>query len=100
MKIPLSVRFGRGACLALAVMPAVLRAWNEPGHRMVNQLALDSLPADFPAWIHEPANAERIVFLSEEPDRWRRSHELLLQHYNALDHFIDLEQLTAAGIAI
>jgi hypothetical protein len=79
-------------------MPGVLRAWYEPGHRIINQLALDSLPPEFPAWVREPATTERIVFLSQEPDRWRRSRELLLQHYNAPDHSIDLEQITAAGI--
>jgi len=77
-----------------------MQAWYEPGHRIVNQLALDSLPADFPSWVHEPANADRIVFLSQEPDRWRHTRELLLQHDNALDHFIDLEQLAAAGIDV
>jgi hypothetical protein len=86
------------ACLALAMAPAALRAWYEPGHRMVNQLALDSLPADFPAWAREPATAERIVFLSQEPDRWRRSREALLQHDNSLDHFTEFEQITDAGL--
>ncbi len=86
------------ACLALALAPAALRAWYEPGHRMVNQLALDSLPADFPAWAHEPATAERIVFLSQEPDRWRRSRETLLQHDNGLDHFTEFEQIRDAGL--
>jgi len=90
----------RVACLVLAVAPAAARAWYEPGHRMVNQLALDSLPADFPAWIHEPATVDRIVFLSQEPDRWRRSRETLLQHYNGLDHFIELEQIGDAGLEL
>jgi hypothetical protein len=101
MKTLCRFRLGRAAGLAaalLALAPAALRAWYEPGHRIINRLALDSLPADFPAWVREPAAAERIVFLSQEPDRWRRSRALLLQHYNAPDHFIDLEQLTAAGI--
>jgi hypothetical protein len=65
---------------------------------MVNQLALDSLPADFPAWVHEPATAERIAFLAGEPDRWRNStHEFLLGD-NGMDHYIDMEQLADAGI--
>jgi len=93
MKIPC-----RLACLAFAMLPIAGRAWYEPGHRMVNQLALDSLPADFPAWIHEAATEERIVFLSQEPDRWRRSREVLLQHDNGLDHFVVLEQIGDAGL--
>src|SRR5476649_1793834 len=86
------------ACLALAVAPAAMQAWYEPGHRMVNQLALDSLPPDFPGWVREPATAERIVFLSQEPDRWRRSREALLQHDNSLDHFTEFEQIRDAGL--
>jgi hypothetical protein len=86
------------ACLALALAPAGLRAWYEPGHRLVNQLALDSLPADFPTWIHEPDVEQRVVFLSQEPDRWRRSREDLLQHYNNPDHVVELERIADAGI--
>ena len=86
--------------LSLALGPLALRAWYEPGHRLINQLALDSLPPDFPAWIHEPATEDRIVFLSQEPDRWRRSRELLLQHDNSLDHFVVLEEITDAGLPL
>ena len=32
---------------------AVLHAWDYHGHRTVNQLALKSLPADFPAFVRE-----------------------------------------------
>ena len=98
MRNPLGRGLVRVLPLLLALTPGVLRAWYEPGHRIINQLALDSLPPEFPAWVREPATAERIVFLSQEPDRWRRTREALLQHANAPDHTIDLEQLTAAGI--
>jgi hypothetical protein len=83
---------------ALCLAPSALRAWDYPGHRMVNQLALRSLPSDFPAFVMEPANAERIAFLGGEPDRWRDSAVPSLQHANGLDHFLDLEELAAAGI--
>lgn len=82
----------------LLLAPLVLHAWYEPGHRMVNQLALDSLPPDFPAWIHAPDVEERVVFLSQEPDRWRRSREELLQNYNNPDHVVELERIADAGI--
>src|ERR1700679_878394 len=97
METPIMRNPLRLAALALVLAPA-LHAWYEPGHRLVNQLALDSLPADFPAWIHEPATEERVVFLSQEPDRWRRSREVLLQHDNGLDHFVELEQIADAGL--
>ncbi|MFI5335622.1 MAG: hypothetical protein ACHQ5A_02480 [Opitutales bacterium] len=73
-------------------------AWNYPGHRMVNQVALASLPADFPAFVHEPATAERITFLAGEPDRWRNLPDLPLKQYNGLDHYINLEILGEAGL--
>jgi hypothetical protein len=91
-------RLSRLGLALISLAPAALHAWYEPGHRLINQLALDALPADFPAWVREPATAERIVFLSQEPDRWRRTREPLLQQANAPDHTIDFEQLTAAGI--
>jgi hypothetical protein len=90
---------GLGA-LAFALAPAAARAWYEPGHRIINRLALDSLPADFPAWSREPDSAERIVFLSQEPDRWRRTRSELLQHDNGLDHFFEVELLADAGIDV
>jgi hypothetical protein len=95
MKIRLRLRF---AALLLLAAPSALWAWDEPGHRMVNQLALASLPPDFPAWIHEPANAARIAFLAGEPDRWRNSRNEPFLGDNGMDHYIDMEQLTYAGI--
>jgi hypothetical protein len=84
-------------CLAA---PSAALAWNYPGHRIVNQVALASLPGDFPAWARTPENAERIAFLGGEPDRWRDTHAELLQHYNGLDHYIDLERIADAGLDV
>jgi hypothetical protein len=80
-----------------AVAPPV-RAWDYAGHRTINQLALASLPADFPTFVREPAAAERIAFLAGEPDRWRNESDLSLRHANNPDHYIDLEQLDWAGL--
>jgi hypothetical protein len=95
----MNTRFRFALFLFLAA-PVASRAWDYDGHRIVNQLALDSLPADFPAWVHEPANAERIAFLAGEPDRWRNTTHELLMHDNGMDHYIDMEQLADAGIDI
>jgi hypothetical protein len=90
----------------LCAAPAALPAWDYAGHRIVNQLALASLTAadpahaDFPKFVFEPAAAERIAFLSGEPDRWRDVPDLPLVQYNALDHYIDLEELEDAGLDI
>jgi hypothetical protein len=74
------------------------RAWDYEGHRIVNQLGLAALPADFPAFVRAPAKAERIAFLAGEPDRWRNVPDLPIKHYNGLDHYCDLEQLAEAGL--
>ena len=74
--------------------------WDYEGHRAVNQLALASLPTDFPAFVRTPEARERIAFLAGEPDRWRNIADLPLRHINAPDHFIDLEDLGDAGIAL
>jgi len=47
-----------GFC-TLCLRPA--RAWDYEGHRLVNQLALASLPKDFPAFVSAPAAQERIA---------------------------------------
>jgi len=83
--------------LAVLGLPAA-RAWDYPGHRLINQLALAGLPADFPAFVHTPTAAERIAFLAGEPDRWRNSPDLPLQHENNPNHYLDLEQLGWAGL--
>ncbi|MFI5336131.1 MAG: hypothetical protein ACHQ5A_05080 [Opitutales bacterium] len=83
--------------LIAGLLPAA-RAWDYEGHRIANQVALASLPADFPAFVHTPANAERIAWLCSEPDRWRSSPDLPARHVNGVDHYLDLEQLEDAGL--
>lgn len=73
-------------------------AWDYAGHRLVNQLALASLPTNFPAFARTPAARERIAFLSGEPDRWRNTPDLPLKHGNGPDHYIDIEDLALAGL--
>jgi hypothetical protein len=73
-------------------------AWDYEGHRLVNQLALASLPTNFPAFVHKPEVEERVAFLAGEPDRWRNCQDLPLRHVNGPDHYIDLEQLADYGL--
>jgi hypothetical protein len=91
----------RPAILALLLFPAAaLQAWDYEGHRIVNQLALASLPKDFPTFVHEPAAAERIAFLAGEPDRWRNTSDLPIKHANGVDHYLDAEELAGAGLDV
>jgi len=75
-------------------------AWDYDGHRTVNQLALASLPTDFPAFVRTPEARERIAFLAGEPDRWRNVSDLALRNVNGPDHFFDMEELEDAGIPL
>jgi hypothetical protein len=83
--------------LFLQPHPSAL-AWDYEGHRLVNQLALASLPTNFPAFVQTPQARERIAFLGGEPDRWRNTPDLPLKHYSFPDHYIDLEQLADYGL--
>ncbi len=93
---------GRAVLFALcALFPAALQAWDyNAGHRIVNQLALASLPPEFPAFVKAAANAERIAFLSGEADRFRNVNDGAMRQTGGSweDHFLDVEKLTDAGL--
>ncbi|HUR57842.1 MAG TPA: hypothetical protein VM029_09040 [Opitutaceae bacterium] len=84
--------------LVVALLPTLAHAWDYEGHRIVNQLALASLPKEYPAFVHALANAERVAFLAGEPDRWRGAPDLPLRQHNAIDHYCDMEHIPAAGL--
>lgn len=88
------------AAAALMLPLTALHAWDYEGHRIVNSLALTSLPGDFPAFARTPAATERIAFLSGEGDRWRNVPDLPLKQSGGswTDHFLDLEYLPEAGL--
>ncbi len=83
---------------ALQFFAGPVLGWDYEGHRLVNQLALASLPTNFPGFVRNPQNAERIAFLGGEPDRWRNVQDLPLRHCNGPEHYIDLEQLADYGL--
>jgi formylglycine-generating enzyme required for sulfatase activity len=73
-------------------------AWDYDGHRLVNRLALESLPTNFPAFVFTAEARERIAFLAGEPDRWRSTPELPLKHFNHPDHYFDFDLLPSYQI--
>jgi hypothetical protein len=80
--------------IALSTLCCVkAQAWDYSGHYVINQLALASLPTNFPAFVLAQAQRDRIAFLSGEPDRWRNNNDLSLRNANGPDHYIDLEEL-------
>ncbi len=91
-----SVLIGISLCLYCGQIAGF--AWDYPGHRAINEIALKSLPANFPAFVKTPAAMERIAFLAGEPDRWRNTQDHTLRHFNEPDHFLDLEYLAGFGL--
>jgi hypothetical protein len=87
-----------GFFIILQIVAGNAGAWDYEGHRTINQLALASLPTNFPAFALTPEARERIAFLAGEPDRWRNTQDLSLQQLNAPDHYIDLEELDRYGM--
>lgn len=92
------VSFLAGRALAAAALvalfaahPKAARAWGNDGHQMINQLAVEHLPADVPAFLRSAGAEEEIVYLGPEPDRWRSPAEPELMVVQAPEHFIDLE---------
>jgi hypothetical protein len=83
----------------LAFGPVAARAWDYETHRLINQLALASLPTNFPGFVFAPEAVERIGFLAGEADRWRNTPDLALKHCNGPDHYIDMEELQVYGFA-
>jgi hypothetical protein len=82
-------------CAFLAV-PAAM-GWGNEGHRMINRLAISTLPTDAPAFLRSEAAIQEIEYLGPEPDRWRSPAEPELNAAQAPEHFIDLELADALG---
>ena len=79
-------------------------AWDYEGHHAVNELALATLPTNFPAFVREPAARDRIAFLAGEADRWRNvtdlktGRDIALGHASGPDHYLDLEDLKLLSV--
>ena len=88
--------------LGTFIFPAA--AWDYEGHHAVNELALDSLPKNFPAFLLTSEARTRIEFLAGEADRWRNETSLkngtglALGHASGPDHYIDLEDIKLYGL--
>jgi hypothetical protein len=96
----LPFRFGSGCLIALfcCFQPApIAHAWGNEGHRLINRLAISSLPSDVPAFLRSDAALEEIEYLGPEPDRWRSPAEPELSATQAPEHFLDLELADALG---
>ena len=88
-----------GIFLAAGALATNALAWDYEGHHAVNELALASLPKNFPTFVLTPEARTRIAFLAGEADRWRNITStregtgLALGHASGPDHYLDLEDI-------
>ena len=97
MKSPLSCRLAASALVLNLFVAQVAFAWGGDGHRIINRLAVTTLPADVPAFLRSEAAINEIEYLGPEPDRWRSRAEPELSNAQAPEHFLDLEPADALG---
>ncbi len=99
--MPASFRLFAHRCVTLLLLPSLLAApalaWGPDGHRIINRLAAEKLPADLPAFLRSPSATAEIEYLGPEPDRWRSPAEPELSAAQAPEHFIDLELADMVG---
>src|SRR5262245_45978027 len=87
----LGASLGLAVWLTITIAPPAI-AWGEEGHRFINRVAAEHIPADMPAFFRNAGT--RLSFLGPEPDRWRDNKELFkaLGEVNGPDHFIDMDR--------
>lgn len=61
---------GTFAAICLLANAAACLAWSNRGHRTVNLVAAQTLPATMPAFMRTPEAVHEISYLGPEPDRW------------------------------
>ena len=91
MTTNISAALRRVAVIALLPMMAAPLSfgWGSKGHKIINNLAVEGLPADMPAFMRTQAAIDEITYLGPEPDRWRSLAEPELNAAQAPDHFIN-----------
>ncbi|MEO7085918.1 MAG: nuclease [Gemmatimonadaceae bacterium] len=86
------------AVAAVLVVPGVVHAWGEAGHRITGEVAALKMPPSTPAFFRSAF--KQLAYLNPEPDRWRdraeQSIDPALDGGTAPEHFIDMEMATPA----
>ena len=87
--------------VAMALLPVMLvqqgLAWGKDGHRMINRLAGEALPADVPEFLRSHKAVNAMEYYGPEPDRWKSQAEPELNAAQSPEHFIDLEYADTVG---
>ncbi len=95
--LKLWLRFGAAALLLPVMLAEQAFAWGMEGHRLINRLAVETLPADVPAFLRSAETARAMEYYGPEPDHWRSAAEPELNAAQAPEHFIDLEWADLVG---
>ena len=74
-----------------------LMGWSNRGHRLINLVAAQSLPADMPVFMHTPQAVAQMAYLGPEPDRWRPDTAPELSRASSPDHTFHLEAALIAS---
>ena len=89
------------ALVAVLLVPAIVFAWGDAGHRIVGEAAALKLPLAAPAFLRNAA--KQLAYLNPEPDRWRNRSESsidpALDRGSQPDHFIDMEMVSPAVLS-
>jgi hypothetical protein len=90
MKIPQKFRSSVSLTFFVSLLSIQLCfGWGKDGHRIINRVAIETLPADVPAFLRSARAIREVEYLGPEPDRWRSEQDL--NSAQAPEHFIDLE---------
>ncbi|MEO6964269.1 MAG: hypothetical protein ABI076_00050, partial [Acidobacteriaceae bacterium] len=81
--------------MCAAVQPSL--GWGRDGHKIVNRVAVETLPATMPAFLRSPSSRNEIEYLGPEPDRWRSFAAPELSAEQAPEHFLDMELANLAA---
>ncbi len=83
--------------LLLTFLPILLVrqsiAWGADGHRMINRLAVQTLPKDTPEFLRSPEAQNAMEYYGPEPDHWKSPAEPELSAAGSPEHFVDIEYL-------
>jgi hypothetical protein len=89
----------RWICLFAIALAAPAFGWDAHGHRIIAQLAVESMGPEAPDWLKD-ASVAQIADEATVPDRWRSTHLAQLTHLNNPDHYIDTEDLAPYGLTL
>lgn len=87
--------------VAVVLVPVLLVqqsfAWGADGHRMINRLAVQALPAEVPEFLRTPAAADTMEYYGPEPDHWQGQGLQELGQAGLPEHYMDMEWADLIG---